>query len=154
MNFQKFKLDLKRKRNQKSNCQHLLEHQKRKRVLEKHLILLYWVHQSLWLCGSQQTVENSERDGDTRPPDLPLEKSVCRSRSNSENWTGNNRLVPNRRRGRPRMRWLDGITDLMDMGLGGLQELVIDREAWRAAIHGVTKSRTGLSNWTELLNRE
>ena len=68
-------------RNQIANIHWIIK--KSKRIPEKHLLLLYWLCQSLCLCGSQQTVENSERDGNTRPPDLSPEQSVFRSRSNS-----------------------------------------------------------------------
>ena len=73
----------KRQRNQTSNCQHMVDHWKSKRIPEKHLLLLYLLCQSLWLCGSQQTVENSSRDGNARSPDLPPEITVCRTGINS-----------------------------------------------------------------------
>ena len=73
---------LKRQRNQRWNCQHLLD-RKSTRVPENYLFLLYWLCQGIWLCGSQQTVENSSRDGNTKPPYLHPEKSICRSKSNS-----------------------------------------------------------------------
>ena len=73
----------KSQRNQRSNCQQPLDNIKSKRIPEKHLLLLYWLYQSLWLCRSQQTVENYSRNGNTRSPDLPPEKYICRLRSNS-----------------------------------------------------------------------
>ena len=76
---------------------------RKQQIPEKHLLLFYWLHQSLWLCGSQQTVENSERDGNTRSPDLLPEKSVCKSGSNSYSWTWNNRLVSNQERSMSRL---------------------------------------------------
>ena len=66
-------------RDQIANTRWIIE--KAREFQKKHLFLLYWLCQSLWLCGSQQTVENSSRDGNTRPPDLPPETSVCRSRA-------------------------------------------------------------------------
>ena len=83
MNFQTFKLDLEKQRNERSDCQHLLDHWKIKKDPGKHLFLLYSLCQSPWMCGSQQTVDNSSRGGNTRPPDLLPEKSIWRSRSNS-----------------------------------------------------------------------
>ena len=88
----------KRQRNQRPNCQHSLGHGESKGVLEKHIHMLHWLHKSSGLCGSQQIVENSWGDGNTKPLYLPPEKPVGRSRSNSLNWTWNNRLIQNWKR--------------------------------------------------------
>ena len=80
MNFQMFKLDLEKAEEPEISFPTSTESE---RAPEKHLLLLYCLCQSLWLCRSQQTVENSSRHGNTRPPELRPEKSVCRSRSNS-----------------------------------------------------------------------
>ena len=84
VNFQMFKLPFRKgwgTRDQITNIHWIIK--KAREFQKKHLFLLYWLHQSLWLCGSQQNVENSSRDGNTRPLYLPPEKPVCRSRSNS-----------------------------------------------------------------------
>ena len=83
VNFQMFKLVLEKAEEPKIKFPTFAGSSKSKRVPEKHLLLLYWLCQHFWLYGSQQTVENSSRDGNTRAPDLPLEKPICRSGSNS-----------------------------------------------------------------------
>ena len=90
MNFQMFKLVLEKAEEQEIKLPTSTGSLKSKRVPEKHLLLLYWLYPSLWVCGSQQTMENSERDRNTRPPYLPPEKYVCRSRRNSHNWMCSN----------------------------------------------------------------
>ena len=84
MNFQMFKLVLEKAEETDIKLSTSTgSWKKQEKVPEVHLFLLYWLCQSLWLCGSQETVENPSRDGNTRPPDLPLEKPICRSGSNS-----------------------------------------------------------------------
>ena len=83
MNFQMFKLDFRKDRGTRDQIVNIHWIIKKAREFQEKHLLLYLLHQSLWLCRSQQTVENSSRDGNTRPPYLPHEKSVCRSRCRS-----------------------------------------------------------------------
>ena len=82
-NFQMFRLVLEKAEEPEIKLPTSIGSSKKQESSRKISTSVYWLCQSLWLCGSQQTVENSERDGNTRPPDLPLEKSVCKSGSNS-----------------------------------------------------------------------
>ena len=98
--------------------------------------------------GDQSYVFIGRSDVETETPILwPPDAKSWLIRKDSDAFL---KIEGRRRRGQQRMRWLDGITDSMDMGLGGFQELVMDKEAWRAEVHGVSKNRKRLSDWTEL----
>ena len=103
MNFQMFKLDLEKVEKPEIKLPTSIVSSKKQESSRKTSTSALLTMPKPLLCGSQQTVENSERDGNTRPPDLCPEKSVCRSRDNSKNWTWNNRLVPNRKRSTSRL---------------------------------------------------